>query len=83
VITTFPATPLSAADWHQVGDDLDAVGCASTPRLLTPPERRELAGLYDRPLRTARGWSAAPVRHGVGTVLSGRRRALGLVFHDA
>ncbi len=47
--TTFPATQLSAADWQQVGDDLDAVGCASTPRLLTPAECRELADLYERP----------------------------------
>jgi hypothetical protein len=37
----------------------------------------------DRPVRSARGWSAAPVRHGVSTVRSGRRHALGLVFHDA
>ncbi len=37
----------------------------------------------DRPVRAVRGWSAAPVRHGVSTVRSGRRRALGLVFHDA
>jgi hypothetical protein len=37
----------------------------------------------DRPVRGARGWSAAPVRHGVSTVRSGRRHALGLVFHDA
>ncbi|MFE6858539.1 2OG-Fe(II) oxygenase [Nocardia sp. NPDC057668] len=37
----------------------------------------------DRPVRTARGWSAAPVRHGVSTVRSGRRRTLALVFHDA
>ena len=36
-----------------------------------------------RPVRTARGWSPAPVRHGVSTVRSGRRHALGLVFHDA
>ena len=37
----------------------------------------------DRPVRSARGWSAAPVRHGVSTVRSGQRRTLGLVFHDA
>ncbi len=37
----------------------------------------------DRPIRTARGWSAAPMRHGVSTVRSGHRFTLGLVFHDA
>jgi hypothetical protein len=37
----------------------------------------------DRPVRSARGWSAAPMRHGVSVIRSGRRRALGLVFHDA
>jgi len=37
----------------------------------------------DRPVRSARGWSSAPMRHGVSTVRSGRRHALGLVFHDA
>jgi hypothetical protein len=37
----------------------------------------------DRPVLGTRGWSAAPVRHGVSTVRSGRRHALGLVFHDA
>jgi len=37
----------------------------------------------DRPVRSARGWAKAPVRHGVSTVRRGRRRTLGLVFHDA
>ena len=37
----------------------------------------------DRPVRSQRGWSAAPVRHGVSVVRSGRRFTLGLVFHDA
>ena len=37
----------------------------------------------DRPVKSARGWSAAPVRHGVSAIRSGRRHTLGLVFHDA
>jgi uncharacterized protein len=37
----------------------------------------------ERPVLSARGWSAAPVRHGVSAVRSGQRYTLGLVFHDA
>jgi hypothetical protein len=37
----------------------------------------------DRPIRSARGWTAAPMRHGVSALHSGLRRMLGLVFHDA
>ncbi len=37
----------------------------------------------DRPVRTARGWSKAPLRHGISTVRSGQRHALGLIFHGA
>lgn len=38
---------------------------------------------FDRPVPSKRGWSAAPVRHGVSTVRDGTRLTLGLVFHDA
>jgi uncharacterized protein len=37
----------------------------------------------ERPVASRRGWSAAPMRHGVSVLRSGRRRTLGLVFHDA
>jgi uncharacterized protein len=37
----------------------------------------------ERPVPSRRGWSAAPMRHGVSILRSGRRHTLGLVFHDA
>jgi hypothetical protein len=37
----------------------------------------------DRPVRSSRGWSAAPMRHGVSVLRGGHRHTLGLVFHDA
>jgi uncharacterized protein len=37
----------------------------------------------DRPVRSSRGWSAAPLRHAVSAVRSGQRFSLALVFHDA
>lgn len=37
----------------------------------------------DRPVRTKRGWTKAPMRHSMSVLRSGKRHALGLVFHDA
>jgi uncharacterized protein len=37
----------------------------------------------DRPVPSSRGYAAAPMRHGVSTVRSGKRLTLGLLFHDA
>jgi hypothetical protein len=37
----------------------------------------------ERPVASPRGWARATMRHGVSEVRSGRRRTLGLIFHDA
>jgi uncharacterized protein len=50
---------------------------------LLPHCRGYLFTTRDRPVRSARGWSAAPVRHGVSVIRTGQRHTLGLVFHDA
>ena len=50
---------------------------------LLPHCRGYLFTTRDRPVQSARGWSAAPVRHGVSVIRSGERYTLGLVFHDA
>ena len=50
---------------------------------LIPRGHRLVFITRDRPVRGARGWSAAPVRHGVSVIRSGERFTLALVFHDA
>jgi hypothetical protein len=51
--------------------------------ILIPQGHGLLFTTRDRPVRSQRGWSAAPVRHGVSVIRSGQRFTLGLVFHDA
>jgi hypothetical protein len=49
------------------------------------PERGELVVFPNRlrPVRGARGWYRAIVRHGASRILSGERLALAIIFHDA
>jgi hypothetical protein len=51
--------------------------------MVIPQGRGLVFTTRDRPVPSKRGWSAAPVRHGVSTIRSGTRFTLGLVFHDA
>lgn len=50
---------------------------------LLPQGHGYLFTTRDRPVASKRGWSAAPVRHGVSAIRSGERLTLALVFHDA
>jgi uncharacterized protein len=50
---------------------------------LLPQGHGYLFTTRDRPVESKRGWSAAPVRHGVSALRSGERYTLALVFHDA
>jgi hypothetical protein len=49
------------------------------------PQRGELVVFPNRqrPVRGARGWYGANVRHGASRIVAGERFALGIIFHDA
>ncbi|HZE31114.1 MAG TPA: proline hydroxylase, partial [Actinoallomurus sp.] len=42
------ARRVASADWETVTGELNEYGCALMPRLLTPEQCRDLAGLYDQ-----------------------------------
>ncbi|GAA1540861.1 2OG-Fe(II) oxygenase [Kribbella lupini] len=64
-------------------EELNDVGCALTPPLLTPAQCQEISGWYAEAEHFRATIDMAPVRHGVSTVRSGLRHTLGLVLHDA
>ncbi|MEG3626576.1 2OG-Fe(II) oxygenase [Streptomyces poriticola] len=56
----------------------------SRPIVRRPVQGQGLVfAVHHRPVRSARGWSRVLLRHGVSAVHSGRRHALGVIFHDA
>jgi uncharacterized protein len=56
----------------------------SRAHVLTPPQGAfVIFPTHHRPGAGKRGWHRAGMRHGVSTVTSGSRTALGIIFHDA
>jgi uncharacterized protein len=78
---TQPGTDYSGGEFLMVEQRPRAQSRGTAAQL--PHCRGYLFTTRDRPVRSVRGWSAAPVRHGVSVVRSGVRHTLGLVFHDS
>jgi hypothetical protein len=56
----------------------------SRVEVLTPEQGDAVIfSVHHRPVRGARGYYRANLRHGVSTVRSGERYTLGIIFHDA
>ena len=56
----------------------------SRAHVLTPPPGAfVIFPTRERPAPSKRGYSKGGLRHGVSTITSGRRTALGIIFHDA
>jgi hypothetical protein len=56
----------------------------SRVEVLTPDQGDAVVfAVHHRPVRGARGYYRANLRHGVSTVHSGQRYTLGIIFHDA
>ena len=76
-----PATEFSGGEFMLVEQRARAQSRGTATQL--PQGHGYLFTTRDRPVSSARGWSAAAVRHGLSVVRSGERYALGLIFHDA
>ncbi len=76
-----PATEFTGGEFMLVEQRARAQSRGTATQL--PQGHGYLFTTRDRPVRSARGWSAASVRHGLSVVRSGERYALGLIFHDA
>jgi hypothetical protein len=87
----FPLQVVVALD--QAGRDYDGgelVLVEQRPRMqsramVIPLNRGDAAVIpcHHRPRLGSRGWSRVTMRHGVSVLRSGRRHALGIIFHDA
>jgi uncharacterized protein len=76
-----PGTDYSGGEFVVVENRMRAQSRATTA--LIEQGQALIFTTRDRPVRSARGWSAASLRHGVSALRSGHRRTLGLIFHDA
>jgi hypothetical protein len=76
-----PATEYTGGEFMLVEQRARAQSRGTATQL--PQGHGYLFTTRDRPVPSARGWSAAAVRHGLSVVRSGERYALGLIFHDA
>ncbi|HEY2443606.1 MAG TPA: 2OG-Fe(II) oxygenase, partial [Streptosporangiaceae bacterium] len=61
-----PAARLAEFDWQALAAELDAYGCAQTPRLLTRAECRDIAALYGQADRFRSTIDMARYRFGSG-----------------
>ena len=51
---------VDSGDWEAITAEINSLGGALLPELLTPGEAEQIRGsIRDRPVRSARGWSAA------------------------
>jgi len=73
-------SPETLDEWP---DMCHEAGAVKSSAMLLPYGHGYLSTTRDRTVKSARGWSAAPVHHVVSAVRSGERHTLALVLRDA